>query len=102
MRVLRWRDVAGTRWACCSLPYTLNRHDHRDLTYRDVWVANPVHRANAFDVPADQLATAAKPADPRITPFHWASGAPIRLRFYMAVDNQYCDKAPTHLGDINP
>ena len=51
---------------------------------------------------ADQLAKAAKPADPHITPFHWAIRRTYSS-FYMDVDNQYGDEGtkPT-IVDIGP
>jgi glyoxylase-like metal-dependent hydrolase (beta-lactamase superfamily II) len=60
------------------------------LTYRDV-VVNQQLPADLFAIPPDQLAKAAKPADPRITPFHWA----IRRGysgFYFDTDTQYGDE----------
>ena len=95
-----WRDVAGTKMPF-HLFYTLNGMTICDMTYREV-VANPQMPANAFDIPADQLAKAAKPADPRITPFHWAIRRTYSS-FYMDVDNQYGDEGtkPT-IADIGP
>jgi glyoxylase-like metal-dependent hydrolase (beta-lactamase superfamily II) len=95
-----WRDVAGTKMPF-HLFYTLNGMTICDMTYRDV-VANPQIPQNAFDIPADQLAKAAKPADPRITPFHWAIRRTYSA-FYMDVDNQYGDEGtkPT-IVDIGP
>jgi glyoxylase-like metal-dependent hydrolase (beta-lactamase superfamily II) len=95
-----WRDVAGVKMPMRTF-YTLNGMTIADMTYRDV-VANPPVPAGAFDIPADQLAKAAKPANPRITPFHWV----IRRQysaFYMDVDNQYGDEGtkPT-IVDIGP
>jgi glyoxylase-like metal-dependent hydrolase (beta-lactamase superfamily II) len=95
-----WRDVAGTKLPFHTF-YTLNGMTIADLTYRDV-VANPQLPANAFDIPADQLAKAAKPADPRITPFHWA----IRRQFsafYFDSDTMYMDDGGKFtLVDIGP
>jgi glyoxylase-like metal-dependent hydrolase (beta-lactamase superfamily II) len=95
-----WRDVAGVKIAFHTF-YTLNGMTICDMTYRDV-VANPQIPAGAFDIPADQLAKAAKPADPRITPFHWAIRRSYSA-FYMDVDNQYGDEGtkPT-IVDIGP
>jgi glyoxylase-like metal-dependent hydrolase (beta-lactamase superfamily II) len=95
-----WRDVAGVKIPMRTF-YTLNGMTIADMTYRDV-VANPAVLAGAFDIPPDQLAKAAKPADPRITPFHWV----IRRQysaFYFDVDNQYGDEGtkPT-IADIGP
>jgi glyoxylase-like metal-dependent hydrolase (beta-lactamase superfamily II) len=99
-RLPDWRDVAGTKMPF-HLFYTLNGMTICDMTYRDV-VANPQIPQNAFDIPADQLAKAAKPADPRITPFHWAIRRTYSA-FYMDVDNQYGDEGtkPT-IVDIGP
>lgn len=95
-----WRDVAGTKMAMRTF-YTLNGMTIADMTYREV-VPNAAMPANAFDIPADQLAKAAKPADPRITPFHWAIRRSYSA-FYMDVDNQYGDEGtkPT-IADIGP
>src|SRR5215472_8778059 len=95
-----WRDVAGTKVPFHTF-YTLNGMVIADLTYRDV-VPNAALPANAFDIPADQLAKAAKPADPRITPFHWA----IRRQFsafYFDSDTMYMDDGGKFtLVDIGP
>lgn len=95
-----WRDVAGTKMAMRSF-YTLNGMTIADMTYREV-VPNPTIAADAFDIPRDQLAKAAKPADPRITPFHWVIRRSYSA-FYMDVDNQYGDEGtrPT-IADIGP
>jgi glyoxylase-like metal-dependent hydrolase (beta-lactamase superfamily II) len=83
-----WRDVAGVKIPFRTY-FTLNGMAIADLTYRDA-VANPALPAGAFDIPPEQLATAAKPTDPRITPFHWA----IRRQysaFYFDSDAMYAD-----------
>ena len=95
-----WRDVAGTKMAFRTF-YTLNGMTIADMTYRDV-VVNPTLPADAFSIPADQLAKAAKPADPRITPFHWA----IRRQFsafYFDSDTMYGDDGTKLvLSDVAP
>jgi len=95
-----WRDVAGTKMPF-HIFYTLNGMTICDMTLREV-AANPPMPANAFFIPSDQLLKAAKPADPRITPFHWAIRRTYSS-FYMDVDNQYGDEGtkPT-IADIGP
>lgn len=83
-----WRDVAGTKMPFRTF-YTLNGMKIADMTYSNV-TANPALPASTFAIPADQLAKAAKPADPRITPFHWV----IRRQysaFYFDSDTMYGD-----------
>jgi len=83
-----WRDVAGVKIPFRTF-YTLNGMTIADMTYRDV-APNPTIPAGAFDIPPDQLANAAKPVDPKITPFHWA----IRRQysaFYFDSDAMYAD-----------
>jgi len=95
-----WRDVAGTKIPFHTF-YTLNGMTIADLTYREV-VANPQLPANAFDIPADQLAKAAKPVDPRITPFHWAIRRGFSA-FYFDSDSMYMDEGGKFtLVDIGP
>jgi glyoxylase-like metal-dependent hydrolase (beta-lactamase superfamily II) len=95
-----WRDVAGTKMPF-HIFYALNGMTICDMTLRDV-VANQPIPAHEFDIPADQLAHAARPADPRVTPFHWVIRRTYSS-FYMDVDNQYGDEGtkPT-LVDIGP
>jgi glyoxylase-like metal-dependent hydrolase (beta-lactamase superfamily II) len=95
-----WRDVAGTKMPFHAF-YTLNGMKVADLTISNV-AANPGLPPGTFDIPADQLAKAAKPADPRITPFHWV----IRRQysgFYFDSDTMYGDDGtkPT-IVDIAP
>ena len=95
-----WRDVAGTKMPFHA-SYTLNQMKVADLTLSNV-VPNPALPPGTFDIPADQLAKAAKPADPRITPFHWV----IRRQysgFYFDSDSMYGDDGskPT-IVDIAP
>jgi glyoxylase-like metal-dependent hydrolase (beta-lactamase superfamily II) len=83
-----WHDVAGVKIAFDGL-YTLNGMKVADLRIANV-EPNPKLAANLFAIPPDQLAHAAKPADPRITPFHWV----IRRQFsgfYFDSDTMYGD-----------
>ena len=95
-----WRDVAGTKMPFRAF-YTLNGMKVADMTVASV-MANPVLPADTFAIPADQLAKAAKPADPRITPFHWV----IRRQysgFYFDSDTMYGDDgAKPTIVDIAP
>jgi len=95
-----WRDVAGAKIPFRAF-YTLNGMKIADMTVADV-TPNPALPANTFAIPADQLAKAAKPEDPRITPFHWV----IRRQysgFYFDSDTMYGDDGtkPT-IVDIAP
>ena len=95
-----WRDVAGTKMPFRAF-YTLNGMKIADMTVSKV-TANPALPTDSFAIPADQLAKAAKPADPRITPFHWV----IRRQysgFYFDSDTMYGDDGsnPT-IVDIAP
>ena len=95
-----WRDVAGAKLPFHAF-YTLNGMKVADMTISTV-TPNPTLAPATFDIPADQLAKAAKPADPRITPFHWV----IRRQysgFYFDSDTMYGDDGskPT-IVDIAP
>ena len=95
-----WRDVAGTKMPY-HVFYTLNGMTICDMTIRDV-VANPELPKDAFFIPPEQLAKAAKPMDPRVTPFHWAIRRTYSS-FYMDVDNQYGDEGTKpNIVDIGP
>ena len=95
-----WRDVGGVKMAFHTF-YTLNGMTIAELTYRDV-VPNAAIAPGAFTIPPDQLATAAKPVDPKITPFHWA----IRRQFsafYFDSDTMYGDDGDkATMADIAP
>ncbi len=95
-----WREVAGAKLPFHAF-YTLNGMKVADMTISNV-TPNAAVPPGAFDIPADQLAKAAKPADPRITPFHWV----IRRQyssFYFDSDTMYGDDGtkPT-IVDIAP
>jgi glyoxylase-like metal-dependent hydrolase (beta-lactamase superfamily II) len=95
-----WRDVAGAKLPFHAF-YTLNGMKVADMTISNV-TPNPTLAPATFDIPAAQLAKAAKPADPRITPFHWV----IRRQysgFYFDSDTMYGDDGskPT-IVDITP
>jgi glyoxylase-like metal-dependent hydrolase (beta-lactamase superfamily II) len=95
-----WRDIAGTKMPFRAF-YTLNGMKVADMTVTDA-TANPTLPAGSFAIPPDQLAKAAKPAEPRITPFHWV----IRRQysgFYFDSDTMYGDDdtRPT-IVDIAP
>ncbi len=95
-----WREVAGAKLPFHAF-YTLNGMKVADMTISNV-TPNAAVPPGAFDIPADQLANAAKPADPRITPFHWV----IRRQyssFYFDSDTMYGDDGtkPT-IVDIAP
>lgn len=84
-----WRDVGnGAMWPF-HVQTTLNGMNVHETKYANVQV-NPTLPAALFTIPADQLAKAAKPADPKITPFQWiirrgGSG------FYYDADASYVD-----------
>lgn len=81
-----WRDVAGAKVPFRTL-YTLNGMNVADMRMSDV-TANPTLAPSLFAIPAAQLRTAAKPVDPKITPFQWI----IRRQqsgFYFDSDSMY-------------
>ena len=83
-----WRDVNGAKW-----PGTVRTelagmkvHEFKATNIQ----ANPTIAANAFTIPQALLARAARPADPKITPFQWI----IRRSsngFYYDSDAMYVD-----------
>lgn len=86
--LLDWQDVNGAKW-----PGTVRTelagmkvHEFKATNIQ----ANPTVPANAFTIPQALLARAAKPADPKITPFQWI----IRRSsngFYYDSDAMYVD-----------
>src|SRR4030095_6703902 len=64
-----WRDVGGAQWPF-RIQTMLNGMNVHDMRFANVQ-ANPTLPAALFSIPQDQLAKAAKPADPKITPFQW-------------------------------
>jgi len=95
-----WRDVAGAKVAFRTR-YTLNGMNVADMTLSNV-MANPTLTPALFTIPAAQLRTAAKPADPKITPFQWI----IRRQysgFYFDSDTMYVnDGEQMKMMDIAP
>ena len=85
---LDWRDVGGAKWPF-RIQTMLNGMNVHDMRFANV-TANPTLPAALFTIPQAQLANAAKPADPKITPFQWiirrgGSG------FYYDADASYVD-----------
>jgi len=81
-----WRDVQGAKMPY-RIQYTLNGMNVADERISEL-TPNPTLPASMFNIPAAQLRTAAKPVDPKITPFQWI----IRRSFsgfYFDSDSMY-------------
>ena len=64
-----WRDLNGAKWPGRVQTLLQGMRVH-DIRFSNV-TADPALAANQFAIPQAQLAMAARPADPRITPFQW-------------------------------
>jgi glyoxylase-like metal-dependent hydrolase (beta-lactamase superfamily II) len=86
--LMDWRDVNGAKWPGTVRTELAGMKVH-EFKANNIQ-ANPTVAANAFTIPQAMLAQAAKPVDPKITPFQWiirrsANG------FYYDADAMYVD-----------
>ena len=95
-----WRDVGGAKVAFRTL-CTLNGMKIMDAKISEA-KANPTLAADTFTIPQAMLASAAKPAAPKETPFQWI----IRRQFagfYFDSDAMYTDDGDSlKLVDVGP
>jgi glyoxylase-like metal-dependent hydrolase (beta-lactamase superfamily II) len=95
-----WRDVGGAKVAFRTL-YTLNGMKIIDLKISEA-TANPTLKPEAFAIPPNMLAAAAKPAAPNMTPFQWIIRRQF-VGFYFDSDAMYTDDGDNlKLFDIAP
>ena len=86
--LLDWRDVNGAKWPGTVRTELAGMKVH-EFKLSNIQ-ANPTLAPALFTIPAAQLARAAKPVDPKITPFQWI----IRRSsngFYYDADAMYVD-----------
>ena len=83
-----WQDLNGAKWPGRAQTF-LNGMRVHDMRFSNI-SANPNLAANQFAIPQAQLAKAAKPADPKITPFQWIIRRSVN-GFYYDSDAMYVD-----------
>jgi glyoxylase-like metal-dependent hydrolase (beta-lactamase superfamily II) len=86
--LMDWRDVNGAKWPGTVRTELAGMKVH-EFKFSNIQ-ANPTLAPALFTIPAAQLAKAAKPVDPKITPFQWI----IRRSsngFYYDSDAMYVD-----------
>jgi glyoxylase-like metal-dependent hydrolase (beta-lactamase superfamily II) len=83
-----WRDLNGAKWPGRVQTFLQGMRVH-DIRFSNV-TANPTLAADQFTIPQAQLASAARPADPRITPFQWIIRRSVN-GFYYDADAMYVD-----------
>ena len=95
-----WRDVGGAKIAFHAL-YTLNGMKIEELKISTA-TANPALAPASFNIPQAMLASAAKPAPAKVTPFQWIIRRQF-LGFYYDSDKMYTDDADSlRLDDVGP
>jgi hypothetical protein len=83
-----WRDLDGAKWPGRVQTFLQGMRVH-DIRFTNV-TANPTLTADSFAIPQAQLATAARPAEARITPFQWIIRRSVN-GFYYDSDAMYVD-----------
>jgi glyoxylase-like metal-dependent hydrolase (beta-lactamase superfamily II) len=83
-----WQDLNGAKWPGRAQTFLQGMKVH-DMRFSNI-TANPTIAANQFAIPQAQLASAAKPADPRVTPFQWIIRRSVN-GFYYDSDAMYVD-----------